>query len=67
MQFLLFGLAKALQRFVIWLIAFPAIMIVSTPVILIRACVLAGRKRQEFRYAVADGYDSLWSLWVRVF
>src|SRR5260370_29949330 len=56
-QIILFGLAKALQRFVFWLIAFPVLVIASTPVILIRAWVLALRKRQRVRHAVADGYD----------
>ena len=61
-QFILFGLAKALQRIVFWLIALPVLAVAATPIILIRASVLAGRKQQKFRHAVADGYDFLWSL-----
>ncbi len=63
MQMILFGLAKALQRFVVCVVALPLLLIASTPVILVRAWVLAVRRRQRFLYAVAEGYDFLWSLW----
>jgi hypothetical protein len=62
LQLVLFGLAKVLQRFIVWCVAFPALLILSTPVIFVRAAILAGRKRQRFRHAVADGYDFLCSL-----
>jgi len=63
MQVLLFAVAKVLQRFVVLLIVLPALALVCTPVILLRALVLAAQKRQIFRHAVADGYYFIWSLW----
>lgn len=66
MQIILFGIAKALQRFLILLVVFPTLAILCTPVILFRAGVLAARNKQAFRHAVADGYDFIWSLWSQV-
>lgn len=63
MQILLFAIAKIVQRLLLWLIALPVLVIVSTPIILARGWVLAARKQQKFRYAVADGYEALWSFW----
>ena len=63
LQLMLFGLAKALQRFVVWFVAFPILLVLATPVIFIRAGILAWRKRQSFGHAVADGYGFLSSLW----
>ncbi len=63
MQFLVYAFAKVVQRLIIWAVAIPVLLIVSTPFILMRGWVLAARKRQKFRYAVADGYDAIWTLW----
>jgi hypothetical protein len=63
MQFFLFAVAKVLQRLLVLLVALPALAVVATPVILVRAWALAAQKRQAFRHAAADGYDFIWSLW----
>ena len=57
---------KALQRIVVWCIAFPALLILFAPIILARAAILALRGRQHFGHAVADGYAYLCSLWTPV-
>jgi hypothetical protein len=66
-QFILFDLAKVLQRIVVLLIALPVLALVATPTILIRASLLAARKRQRFRFATVDGYDALWNVWLAAF
>ena len=48
----------------VWRLFFvPAALIIATPVVLIRAWILAVRRRQRFRYAVSDGYSSVWEIW----
>jgi len=63
MQIILFAIGKVVQRVFVWLVVVPLLLIAATPIILVRGWILAARKRQRFRYAVADGYDAVWTLW----
>jgi len=63
LDLLLRGIALVLVRLFAWVILFPVAVLVCTPFILIRAGALAVRRRQKFSYAVADGYDFVWSVW----
>ena len=57
------GLVIAAMTFFWRVILFPAVLIVGTPFVLLRAGGLALRRRQKFRYAIADGYGGLSSFW----
>jgi hypothetical protein len=39
--------------------AAPFVLLIATPIILIRAWILAARKLQRFKFAVTDGYGSV--------
>jgi len=45
------------------LVLFPVALIACTPVILIRAAILAVRHRQTFIRALCDGYSSVDVFW----
>ena len=60
LQWLLRGLVVAVFRRLFVVGAAPFILLIATPIIFVRACVLAARKRQRFKFAVLDGYDSVW-------
>ena len=60
LQWLLRGLVVAVFRRLFVVGAAPFVLLIATPIIFVRACVLAARKRQRFKFAVLDGYDSVW-------
>jgi hypothetical protein len=60
LQWLLRGLVVAVFRRLFVVGAAPLVLLIATPIIFVRACVLAARKRQRFKFAVLDGYDSVW-------
>jgi hypothetical protein len=47
--------------------AAPFVLLIATPIILIRAWILAARKLQRFKFAVTDGYRSVWDGLVAAF
>ena len=52
-----------LLRFVLRIVLFPVALVLCTPFILIRAAVLALRRRETFTHAVADGYYAVDVVW----
>jgi hypothetical protein len=66
-QLILRGLVVAVLRRVFVVIAAPFILLIATPIIFVRAWVLAGRKQQRFKFAVLDGYGSVWEFIVAAF
>lgn len=60
-------IGRAIVAAVLWffwrIILYPAALVLFTPLILIRAAVLAFRRQQKFRYAAADGYAYLSDVW----
>jgi hypothetical protein len=47
----------------LWLIVlFPALIVIATPIILLRGALLACRHTQKFRFAVSDGYAFMWDM-----
>jgi hypothetical protein len=66
-QLILRGLVVSVLRGVFVIAAAPFVVVITTPVILVRACVLAAWKRQRFKFAVLDGYDSVWEGLVAAF
>jgi hypothetical protein len=59
-QWLLRVVFMGLLQLLLLVIVAPLALLVATPLILLRAWFLAARKRQRFRFAVADAYDSVW-------
>jgi hypothetical protein len=48
----------------VWrVILYPAALLLCTPFILVRALILALRRRQRFLYAVEDGYSAVSDVW----
>jgi hypothetical protein len=66
-QLILRGLVVSVLRRVFVIAAAPFVLVVATPIILVRAWVLAARKQQRFKFAVVDGYDSVWDGLVAAF
>ena len=66
-QLILRGLVVAVLRRVFVVIAAPFILLIATPIIFVRASVLAGRRRQRFKFGVLDGYGSVWEFIVAAF
>lgn len=54
-------LTGAAWKLVLW----PAILVVSTPGVLVYALVAVARHRQHFRYALAEGYSNVSAFWQR--
>ena len=52
-----------LLRFVLRIILFPLALVICTPFILIRAVILALRRRETFNRSVADGYYAIDVAW----
>jgi hypothetical protein len=67
LQLILRGLVVGVLRCVFVIAAAPCIVVIATPIILVRACVLAARKQQRFKFAVLDGYGSVWDGLVAAF
>ncbi len=61
-EILLRGIAYFLIRFFWIVVLFPVAIVIATPIILVRAGLLA-RGKWTFRNAFADGYDNLWMMW----
>jgi hypothetical protein len=66
-QLIVRGLVVAVLRRIFVVIAAPFVVIVATPIIFLRASILARRKEQNFKFALLDGYDSVWELLVVAF
>jgi hypothetical protein len=66
-QLILRGLVVSVLRRMFVIAAAPLVVVIATPIILVRACVLAGGKQQRFKFAVLDGYDSVWDGLVAAF
>ena len=66
-QLILRGLVVSVLRRVFVIGALPFVVVIATPIILVRACVLAARKQQRFKFAVLDGYGSVWDGLVAAF
>jgi hypothetical protein len=47
--------------------AAPVILLIATPFIFLRAWILALRKEERFKFAVLDGYSSVWDSLVAAF
>ena len=67
LQWLLRGLVVAVLRRVFVVIAAPAVFIIAAPVILVRACILSARYQQKFRFAMLDGFGSVWDALIVAF
>jgi hypothetical protein len=66
-QLILRGLVVAVLRRVFVLIAAPFVLLIATPIIFLRASILASRKQEKFKFALLDGYGSLWEFLVAAF
>jgi hypothetical protein len=66
-QWLLRGLVVAVLRRVFLLLAAPAVFVIATPLILLRAGIRAARHEQRFKFAIADGFGSVWDARVAAF
>jgi len=67
LQWLLRGLVVAVFRRLFVVGAAPFVLLIATPIIFVRASVLAGRKQQKFKFAVLDGYAAVWDGLVAAF
>jgi hypothetical protein len=56
-------IVQGVLKFVWHVILYPAALLLCTPFILIRAFLLALRRRQRFLYAVEDGYSAVSDVW----
>jgi len=66
-QLILRGLVVSVLRRAFVILAAPAVLIIATPIIFLRAWILAARKQDEFKFAVSDGYGSVWDGLVAAF
>ncbi|PZR75962.1 MAG: hypothetical protein DLM52_06750 [Chthoniobacterales bacterium] len=53
---------EQLIALIVLVVLLPVLFVVATPFILLRAATLAWRGRQRCRYAIEDGYSSIWNL-----
>jgi hypothetical protein len=67
LDWLLRGLVVAVLRRLFVVAAAPAVFIIATPVILLRAFVCSARHEEEFKFAVLDGYAAVWDGLVAAF
>jgi hypothetical protein len=58
-QMFLRGLVFGVLRRIFVILSAPVVLIAATPIIFIRAAIVAARKQQTFRFAVMDAYDSV--------
>jgi hypothetical protein len=54
------GCVVAVLRWLIVIVLTPVVLLVATPFIFTRAWFLAARGEQRFRFALEDGYESVW-------
>jgi hypothetical protein len=66
-QLILRGLVVAVLRRVFVLIAVPFVLVIATPIIFLRASILASRRQEKFKFAVLDGYGSVLEFLVAAF
>jgi hypothetical protein len=66
-QWLLRGLVFGVFRRLLVILLMPVVLIIATPFILLRAGVLAVRRKQRFKFAVSDGYGSVWDALISAF
>jgi hypothetical protein len=66
-QLILRGLVVGVLRRLFVLIAAPFVLLIATPIIFVRASIVAGRGQQKFKFAVLDGYDSVWEFLIAAF
>jgi hypothetical protein len=59
-QMLLRGFVFGILRRLIIILSTPVVLLIATPIILVRATILASCSRQRFRFAVGDGFRSVW-------
>jgi hypothetical protein len=67
LQWLLRGLVVGIIRRLFVIGITPVVLLVATPFILLRASILAARSQQRFKFAVSDGYGSVWDSLVAAF
>ena len=67
LDWLLRGLVVAVLRRVFVVLAAPVVFVISTPFILLRACVLSARHEETFKFALLDGFGSVWDGLVAAF
>jgi hypothetical protein len=67
LELILRWLVLGLLQCVFVIAAAPFILVIATPIILVRAWILAARNQQRFKFAVLDGYDSVWDGLVAAF
>ena len=65
-QLLLQSLARWLVRLAWLAFLLPLALVGATPFIVLRAAFLVRRRRQKFRFALADGYAAVWEFCVGV-
>jgi hypothetical protein len=67
LQWLLRGLVVGIIRRLFVIGITPVVLLVATPFILLRASILAARSQQRFKFALSDGYGSVWDSLVAAF
>jgi len=66
-QWLLRGLVVGVIRRLVVVAITPFVLLIATPFILLRARILSARKKEKFKFAVLDGYGSVWDALVAAF
>jgi hypothetical protein len=54
------GFVSYVLRWMVLILLTPIVLFLATPVIPIRAHLLASRGEQRFKFAVQDGYSAKW-------
>jgi hypothetical protein len=67
LQWLLRGLVVSVFRRLFVVAAASIVLLVATPFIFLRAWILALRNKESFKFAVMDGYGSVWDSLVAAF
>ena len=60
LDWLLRSLVVSIFRLVFVVAAAPVVLIIATPFIFLRAWLLSARKAERFKFALQDGYGSVW-------
>jgi hypothetical protein len=67
LDWLLRSLVVGVFRRLFVVAAGPAVFVIATPFILLRACILSARHEETFKFAVLDGYAAVWDGLVAAF
>ena len=67
LDWLLRGFVVAVLRRLFVVAAAPAVFVIATPFILLRACILSARHEERFKFAALDGFASVWDGLVAAF